>query len=60
MDEGYGKVNIEYESGLDDWIVKAKLKKAGKTELVLESPNGEKEKFEVIIKRNTYTITKKN
>ena len=60
VDEGYGKVNIEYESGLDDWIVKAKLKKAGKTELILESPNGEKEKFELIIKRNTYTITKKN
>ena len=37
-------------------MVHAEFKKAGKTEFVLESPSGEKKKFEIIIKRDRYKV----
>ena len=58
-DEKYGKLHIEYEDGLEDWTLNANFKKAGKTEVVLEDPNGEKTMFDITIKRDTFDMTKK-
>ena len=58
-DEKYGKLHIEYEDGLEDWMLNANFKKAGKTELVLEAPNGEKTMFDITIKKDTFDMTKK-
>ena len=40
-------------------MVNAEFKKAGKAELVLESPKGEKEIYEIDIKDHTYSVNKK-
>ncbi|MBR3254680.1 MAG: hypothetical protein IKF97_00400 [Clostridia bacterium] len=58
-DKSYGDVYFEYEDGLEDWMLKVNFKKAGKTELVLEAPNGEKTMFDVTIGYDAYDITKK-
>lgn len=59
-DESFGDVKIRYESGLEDWVVDAAFRKAGNTEIVVESPDGEKEVFEIQIERSTYDIKRKN
>lgn len=58
-DESYGETYFKYENGIEDWELNAKFKKAGKTELVLESPDGEKTTFEVTVERYTLNVTKK-
>ena len=58
-DAKYGELHIEYEDGLEDWVLNANFKKAGKTEVVLEAPNGEKTMFDITIKRETFDMTKK-
>ncbi len=59
-DESYGTVDIKFvEQGLNDWVVHAIFKKAGNTEVILESPSGEKTVFDIKVDRNTYTINKK-
>ena len=58
-DESFGKVYIVYEKNIDDYMVNAEFKKAGKAELVLESPKGEKEIYEIDIKDHTYSVNKK-
>ena len=59
-DSKYGDLSIKYEDGLEAWVVQAKFKHAGKTKLVLESPDGEKEIFDITIERNTFDISKSN
>ena len=56
----FGELSIKYEQGIEDWMVHAKFKRAGKTEFVLESPDGKKTVFDISIQRNTYTIKEKN
>lgn len=58
-DNSYGELSIKYENAIETWMVHAEFRKAGKTEFVLESPNGEKTIFEIDIKRDTYDIVKK-
>ena len=58
-DSKYGDLTIKYENGIEDWMVHAEFKKAGKTEFVLENPNGNKIEFELTIKRDKYTVTEK-
>ena len=59
-DESFGKVDIRFvEQGLNDWVVHAIFNKAGNTEVILESPGGEKTSFDIKVDRNTYTINKK-
>ena len=58
-DESFGKVYIVFEKDIDDYMVNAEFKKAGKAELVLESPKGEKEIYEIDIKDHTYSVNKK-
>ena len=55
-DEKYGKVNIRYEEAIEDWMVHAEFKHAGKTKFVLESPAGVKQEFNLVIKTDSYEI----
>ena len=45
--------------GIEDYMVNAEFKKAGKTNIILEDSNGNKEVFEIDIKINSYVINKK-
>lgn len=58
-DSSYGKVYIKYEDNLEDYVIGAEFKKAGKTNIILEDPDGNKEVFEINIKNNSYDINKK-
>lgn len=58
-DESYGDLYFKYETGIEDWMLNANFKKAGKTGVVLESPNGQKTMFDVTIERDKYELTKK-
>ncbi len=58
-DEKYGKVYIVYEKNIEDYMVNAEFKKTGSTELIIESPTGEKTVFDLDIERSSYRITKK-
>lgn len=59
-DSKYGDLRIKYEECIASWMVHAEFKKSGKTEFVLESPNGEKKVFDVTIKMDTYSVKEKN
>ncbi len=58
-DKKYGDLSIRYEDGIEDWMVYAEFKKAGKNEMILESPTGEKRIFDISIRRDKFTINKK-
>lgn len=58
-DDKFGTVNIEYESGIEEYMLNAHFRKAGRTEFTLESPDGEKYTFEINIKKDNYEITQK-
>lgn len=58
-DDKLGDVYIEYDNGLEDYMVYAEFKKAGKTNLILEDQNGNKEIFEIDVKSDSYDINKK-
>ena len=58
-DDKIGKVNIEYDEGIEDYKVEAEFKRAGKTKLILEDKDGNKTIYEIDVKRNTYDIVKK-
>ena len=60
VDNKYGDLSIKYEDGVEDWFVHADFKKSGKTEFVLESPDGKKTVFDISIRRDTYTIKEKS
>lgn len=55
-DSKFGDLSIKYEDGIETWVVYAEFKKAGKTEFVLESQNGEKKVFDLTIKMDTYSV----
>ena len=55
----YGDVFIKYDDGLEDYLIEAKFKKAGRTNLILEDSNGNKEIYEIDIKNNDFDINKK-
>ena len=59
VDKKYGDLSVRYEPGIEDWVIHADLKKAGKTEAVIESPDGKKIIFDITIRRDTYTINEK-
>lgn len=55
-DKKYGKLSIEYEEAIEEWLVHAEFKKGGKTKFILESPEGEKKTFDITIKRDTFSV----
>ena len=59
-DESFGTLDIQFiEQGLNDWVVHATFNKTGNTEVILESPSGEKSVFNIKVDNNTYSINKK-
>ena len=58
-DKSYGELYIEYNDSLEDWLLNANFKKAGKTEVIIESPNGEKTVYDINIRRDTFELNKK-
>lgn len=58
-DNKYGKLNFNYDDSDESWIIHADFKKGGKTEFVLEAPNGEKKVFDITIEMNKYSIKEK-
>ena len=55
-DDKYGDLSFRYEEVFDDWTVHAEFKRAGKTKVILESPDGKKKKFNINIGRTTFEI----
>ena len=58
-DESFGKVHIIKDENIEDYMVNAEFKKSGKTNLILEDSNGNKEIYAIDIKSNSYDIHKK-
>ena len=42
-------MSINYIESIESWAVHADFRRAGKTEFILESPNGERKVFEINI-----------
>jgi len=59
VDKKYGEVSIKYFDALENYMIHAEFKKEGKTTMILESPNNEKQEYLINIKRNTYEVKKK-
>ena len=55
-DDSYGDVSLEYFESVESWMVHADFKKAGETEFVLESPDGEKTTFNLRINRTNCSV----
>lgn len=60
VDKEYGDLSVKYEAGIEDWVIHAEFKKSGKTEFVIESPDGKKTLYNISIRRDTYTINEKS
>lgn len=60
IDKKYGNLSIKYEESIQTWMIHADFKKAGKTEVILESPEGEKTIFDITISRDKYILKEKN
>ncbi len=58
LDNKYGDLNIVCDE--ECCMIHAKFKKAGKTEFILESPDGKKITFDISIEKNSYTLKEKN
>ncbi len=55
-DERLGTVSVGFNEQLQDYLVNAELTGEGTTHLILESPEGEKRVFEVVIHRTSFDI----
>ena len=53
-DSKYGDVSIKYIESIDSYMVHADFKKNGKTELIIETPEGEIKKYDLTIEMDTY------
>ena len=60
LDKKYGDLSIECDDETNDCMIHAEFKKAGKTEFILESPDGKKTTFNISIRRDTYSIKEKS
>ncbi len=48
-DESFGDVRIEYNDGIEDYLVNAEFVRGGSTKLILEDKDGNKEVYEIEI-----------
>jgi hypothetical protein len=55
-DESFGRVSIDYQSALEDYIVNAEFTRGGQTNLILEAPDGSKTVYELNIGYDTFDI----
>ena len=56
-DPSYGELSIRYEEAIDSYLVHAEMRKAGKTKVVLEAPNGSAVNYDIVIERTAFEIT---
>ena len=56
VDKKYGDLSIRYEEAIEQYLVHAEFKKAGKTQFVIEDKDGNKTKYNITIKRDTYDV----
>ncbi len=59
VDNKYGDLSIKYEDVIESCMIHADFKKSGKTEFILESPNGDKKLFQITIKSNNFFLKEK-
>ena len=57
-DDRFGRVYIVKDENLEDYMLNAEFRKAGKTNVIIESASGDKQIFEINIKSNSYEINK--
>ena len=55
-DEKFGTISLTYDESFNEWMVIATFKKAGKTQAVMEAPDGTKRVFNIIVKSDTYEV----
>ncbi len=55
-DESYGKLDIEYVDNIESYCMHATFKKPGNTKIILESPTGDKQYFNIKIGKMTYSF----
>ena len=58
-DDSIGDISIKKIESIDDYAIHGEFYKEGKTAFELECPNGESIIFDLIVKRNTYDIKKR-
>ena len=58
-DGSFGELSFRYEQAIESWALHASLHKAGDTQLILESPTGERYVYDVTIGRDTYSIQRR-
>ena len=56
-DPSFGEVKVEYDGGLEDYLVRTVFKKAGHTEFTIETVDGDMRTFAVDIRRHDYDLT---
>lgn len=59
VDESYGTMTIRYDDAIETYLVHADMRKGGRTEFVLEAPNGKTLRYDIDIKQTTYEIAPK-
>ncbi len=57
--EEYGNLTIEFNEQFNSYVVNAEFRKVGKTKVIIESPTGDKETYNIDIKRDSYEIDEK-
>ncbi len=58
-DPKYGDVSVEYHESLDSYMVHGDFTKKGKTELIVQTPDGKTVRYDFVIGFQTYEITEK-
>lgn len=58
-DEKYGDVRVDYIKSIDTYMVHADFKKKGRTELIVNTPDGEVKKYDLTIELYSYKVTEK-
>ena len=53
-----GKVTIVYNENIEDYLLEVEFKHAGKTKLILESPDKEKKEYKLDVRFTKYDIEK--
>lgn len=56
-DARYGSVEVAYLESLEEYVLHAEFRRAGKTVLTLTAPSGEKTEYALSIERDTYDLT---
>lgn len=55
-DESYGNVHIEFEEGFGGYVVMAEFNRPGETKLIMSSPDGNENIYDLSIEKNTFSL----